>query len=157
MVLEKTLESPSGSKEIKLANLKGNQPWIFIGRTEAEVEAPIFWLPDAKSQLIGKDWGRKRRVWQRMRRLDGITNSMDMGLSKLLETVKEKNLACFSSQGRSQAWLSNRTTAFSLTLDDFHGSVAYYSNFHVKYTVYIIRLAEQHSGSAKVKKKNICM
>ena len=59
MVLEKTLESPLGSKEIKLANLKGNQPWIFVGRTEAEVEAPIFWLPDAKSQLIGKDWGQE--------------------------------------------------------------------------------------------------
>ena len=55
VVLEKTLESPLDSKEIKLVNPKGNQPWIFIGRTDAEAEAPILWPPDAKSQLIGKD------------------------------------------------------------------------------------------------------
>ena len=53
MVLEKTLESPLDSKEIKTANSKGDQPWIFIGRTDAE--APILWLPDGKSQLTGKD------------------------------------------------------------------------------------------------------
>ena len=54
-VLEKTLESPFDSKEIKPVNPKGNQSWIFIGRTDAEAEAPIFWLPDAKSWLMGKD------------------------------------------------------------------------------------------------------
>ena len=63
-VLQKTLESRLDSKEIKLANPKGNQPWMFIGRTDAEVETPILWPPDAKSQLIGKgpdaakDWGQ---------------------------------------------------------------------------------------------------
>ena len=67
MVLEKTLESPLDSKEIKPANSKGNQPWIFIGRTDAEAEAPILWLPDAKSQLTGKDpdagkgWGQEEK------------------------------------------------------------------------------------------------
>ena len=55
MVLEKTLESPLDSKEIKPVNPKGNQPQIFIGRTEAEAEAPVFWPPDAKSRLIRKD------------------------------------------------------------------------------------------------------
>ena len=55
MVLENTLESPLDCKEIKLVNPKGNQSWIFIGRTDAEAEAPILWSPDAKSQLIGKD------------------------------------------------------------------------------------------------------
>ena len=55
MVLEKTVESPLDSKEIKPVNPKGSQPWIFIGRTDAESEAPIFWSPDAKSRLIGKD------------------------------------------------------------------------------------------------------
>ena len=55
VVLKKTLESPLDSKEIKLVNPKGNQPLTFIGRTNAEAEAPIFWLPDAKSQLTGKD------------------------------------------------------------------------------------------------------
>ena len=54
MGLEKTLESPLDCKEIKQVNPKWNQPWIVIGRTEAEAEAPIFWPPDAKSQLIGK-------------------------------------------------------------------------------------------------------
>ena len=55
MVLEKTLESPLDNKEIKLVNPKGNQPWIFIGRTDAKTEAPILWPPDVKSQLTGKD------------------------------------------------------------------------------------------------------
>ena len=55
LVLEKTLESPLDSKEIKSVNPKGNKSWIFIGRTDAEAEAPIIWPPDAKSQLIGKD------------------------------------------------------------------------------------------------------
>ena len=53
--MEKTLESSLDSKEIKPVNPKGNQPWIFIGRTDAEAEAPILWLPDVKSQLTGKD------------------------------------------------------------------------------------------------------
>ena len=55
MVLEKTLENPLDSKEIKPVNPKGNQPWIFIGKTDAEAEALILWPPDVKSQIIGKD------------------------------------------------------------------------------------------------------
>ena len=55
VVLEKTLERSLDSKEIKLVNLKGNQPWIFIKRTDAEAEAPIIWPPDAKSRLTAKD------------------------------------------------------------------------------------------------------
>ena len=62
VVLEKTLESPLDSKEIKQVNLKGNQPWIVIGRIGAEAEAPILWPPDAKSQLIGKAW-----CWERLK------------------------------------------------------------------------------------------
>ena len=58
VVLEKTLQSPLDSKEIKPVNPKGNQPWIFIGRTDAEAEAPIFWPADAKSWFIGKDPGK---------------------------------------------------------------------------------------------------
>ena len=67
VVLEKILESPLDSKKIKPVNLKRNQPWIFIGRTDAEAEAPIFWPLDAKSQLIGKDpdagkdWGQEEK------------------------------------------------------------------------------------------------
>ena len=55
VVLEKTLESPLDCKEIKPVNPKGNQPWIFIGRTDAKAEAPILWPPDVKNWLIGKD------------------------------------------------------------------------------------------------------
>ena len=60
LVLEKTLESPLDCKEIKPVNTKGSQPWIFIGRTDADDEAPILWPPDAKNWLIGKDWWWKR-------------------------------------------------------------------------------------------------
>ena len=73
VVLEKTLESFLDCKEIKLVNLKGNQPWTFIGRTDAETEVPILWPHDAKSRLIGKDLmlgkieGKRRWGWQRLR------------------------------------------------------------------------------------------
>ena len=82
LVLEKTLESLLDSKEIKPVHPKGNQPWIFIGRTDAEAEIPILWPLDVKSWLtgkdpdVGKDWRRRRRGWQRMRWLDGIIDSL---------------------------------------------------------------------------------
>ena len=94
MVLKKTLESPVNC-EIKPVSPKGNQPLTLIGRTGAEAEAPLLWPPDAKSRLAGKDpvLGKtedKRRGRQKMRRLDGITDSMDMSLSKHRETVKDR-------------------------------------------------------------------
>ena len=111
VVLEKTPESPLDSKEIKPVNPKGNQPWIFIGRTDAE--ALIFWPPDTKSHLIGKDpdagKGKRRRGWQRMRWLDSITDSVNINLSKLWEAVKDRKPGVLQSIGLQRVG-NNRMT-----------------------------------------------
>jgi len=83
-------------KDIKPVNPKGNQPWIFIGRTDAEAEAPILWPPDAKNWLIrkdpdaGKDWGQEEKGATEDEMLDGITDSMDVNLNKLRKIVKDR-------------------------------------------------------------------
>ena len=106
VVLDKTLESPLDSKEMKAVSPKGNQPWIFIGRTDAEAEAPVLWLPDAKSPQTrknpdaGKDWGREEKEatedemvgWHH--RLNGHESEQTLGDSNGL-----RSLACCSSRG----------------------------------------------------------
>ena len=112
---EKTLESPLDCKEIETVNPKGNQPWIFVGRPNAET--PTLWPPNVKSQLIGKDpdagkdWGQEERGQQRLRWLDGITNSLDMNLSKFQKIVKNKEGFCAAVHGMAESataeWLNN--------------------------------------------------
>ena len=100
-MLEKILESPLDSKEIQPVHPKGNQPWIFIGKTDAEAETPIVWPPDAKSWLTGKDTdaGKDGRQEEKRAAEDEIINLMNMNLSKLWETVKDRGAWCVAIHG----------------------------------------------------------
>ena len=107
MVLEKTLESPLDCKEIQAVHPKGDQSWVFIGRTDVEVENPLLRPPDAKTQLVektlmlGKIEGKRRR-WQRMRWLDGITDSVDVSLIGVQRQRRTQELVCRSLRSHEE-------------------------------------------------------
>ena len=134
VVQEKALESPLDCKEVKPVNLKGDQSWIFIGKTDAEGETPILWPPDVKSWPIGKDpdtgkiGGKRRKEQQRMRWLDSITDSMDMNLSKLQETVEDRRdgYAAIHGVSKSQTHLWDWTTTLCPTPKTYTHSLLLY-------------------------------
>ena len=131
VLLEKTLESPSDCKEIQLVHPKENQLWIFIGRTDADAEAPILWLPDMKSQLIGedpdagKDWGQEKGMTENEmagwhHQLNGCQFEQSLG-----DGEEQESLVCYNSWGcKESTWLSNwtTTTKFNLRSSRWEGS-----------------------------------
>ena len=112
VVLEKTLESPLDSKEIKLVNPKGNQPWIFIGRTVVEAELPILWPPEeswlfGKDPDAGKDWKQEEKGTTEDK-IDSINNSMDTNLSELWEIAEDRGVCHATVHEVTKSWTQVR-------------------------------------------------
>ena len=123
VVLEKSLESPLDGKKIKPVNPKGNQPWVFIGRTLLKQKLQYFGYLMRRTHslekilMLPKMEGRRRRGWQRMRRSYAITDSMNMSVSKLREIVKDREAYCAAVHGIAESWTQlsdQRTTAYDL-------------------------------------------
>ena len=144
VVLEKTLESPLDCKEIQRAHPKGDQSWLFTGRTDVEAETPILWPPDAKSWLIwkdpdaGKDWGQEEKGMTEDE-MDAITDSMDMGLGGLWELVINREAWRATVHGVAKSWtqLSNWTELNWFIYDFNHSKrlLLYLKLTHFKSTI----------------------
>ena len=108
-IIQLYLESPLDCKEVQPVHPKGDQCWVFIGRTDAKAETPTFghlmWRVNSleKTLMLGGIEGRRRRGRQRMRWLNGITDSMDVSLSELRQLVMQGGLACCDSWGRKES------------------------------------------------------
>ena len=134
VVLEKTPESPLDCKEIQPVHPTGDQSWVFIGRTNVEAETLVLWPPDAKSWLIWKDpdagkiEGRRRRGQQRMRWLDGITDSMDMSLGGLQGLVMDREAWRAALHGVAKRW--TRLSDWTEVMSSWEKEI----RIHTKYT-----------------------
>ena len=135
LVLEKTLESPMDCKEIKPVNPKGNQSWIFIGRTDAEAETPILWPPVEKSWLngkdldAGKDWRLKKKMVAEDKMVVYHHQFMDMNFGKLQEIVRDRKAwhAAVHGVTKGQIWMSNWTS----TTEKFTDQWKFLFSFHM--------------------------
>ena len=120
VMLEKTLESPLDCKEIKPVNLKGNQPWMFIGRTDVEAETPVLWLPDTESWLIwkdpdaGKDWGQEEKGMTEDEIVGWYHQLSGCEFGQTQETVKDREAWSAAVHGVAKSWmrLSNWMTTW---------------------------------------------